>query len=146
MKAVFCLLELFVYIQLVTCTLLSCIAQFSYWFPVFTLFIEDLWKHAASKFFHEIDILSEKLWLKRHRKIDRISWYYWICLEWSIKGNEHTYVVLIYLFYLFYLLFSHNKDYTSITLYKDVARGPQKTTRLVRGGPDSELFWKSTED
>ena len=38
--------------------------------------------------------------------------------------------------YLFiYLLFSHNKDYTSITLYKDVARGPQKTTRLVRGGP-----------
>ena len=42
----------------------------------------------------------------------------------------------IYLFiYLFYLLFSHNKDYTSITLYKDVARGPQKTTRLVRGGP-----------
>ena len=39
-------------------------------------------------------------------------------------------------FYLFiYLLFSHNKDYTSITLYKDVARGPQKTTRLVRGGP-----------
>ena len=42
----------------------------------------------------------------------------------------------IYLFYLFlFLLFSHNKDYTSITLYKDVARGPQKTTRLVRGGP-----------
>ena len=39
-------------------------------------------------------------------------------------------------FYLFiYLLFPHNKDYTSITLYKDVARGPQKTTRLVRGGP-----------
>ena len=42
-------------------------------------------------------------------------------------------VTLIYLF--IYLLFSHNKDYTSITLYKDVARGPQKTTRLVRGGP-----------
>ena len=40
---------------------------------------------------------------------------------------------VIYLF--IYLLFSHNKDYTSITLYKDVARGPQKTTRLVRGGP-----------
>ena len=40
---------------------------------------------------------------------------------------------IIYLF--IYLLFSHNKDYTSITLYKDVARGPQKTTRLVRGGP-----------
>ena len=39
----------------------------------------------------------------------------------------------IYLF--IYLLFPHNKDYTSITLYKDVARGPQKTTRLVRGGP-----------
>ena len=42
-------------------------------------------------------------------------------------------VKFIYLF--IYLLFSHNKDYTSITLYKDVARGPQKTTRLVRGGP-----------
>ena len=43
---------------------------------------------------------------------------------------------IILLFILFiYLLFSHNKDYTSITLYKDVARGPQKTTRLVRGGP-----------
>ena len=42
--------------------------------------------------------------------------------------------LLIYLF-IIYLLFSHNKDYTSITLYKDVARGPQKTTRLVRGGP-----------
>ena len=41
----------------------------------------------------------------------------------------------IYLFIYFILLFSHNKDYTSITLYKDVARGPQKTTRLVRGGP-----------
>ena len=41
--------------------------------------------------------------------------------------------MFIYLF--IYLLFSHNKDYTSITLYKDVARGPQKTTRLVRGGP-----------
>ena len=42
----------------------------------------------------------------------------------------------MFTFYLFiYLLFSHNKDYTSITLYKDVARGPQKTTRLVRGGP-----------
>ena len=38
-------------------------------------------------------------------------------------------------YYYYYLLFSHNKDYTSITLYKDVARGPQKTTRLVRGGP-----------
>ena len=44
-----------------------------------------------------------------------------------------NYVFLWKLFiYLFiYLLFSHNKDYTSITLYKDVARGPQKTTRLV---------------
>ena len=38
---------------------------------------------------------------------------------------------VIYLF--IYLLFSHNKDYTSITLYKDVARGPQKTTRLIEG-------------
>ena len=42
-----------------------------------------------------------------------------------------TYLI-IYLF--IYLLFSHNKDYTSITLYKDVARGPQKNQKL--------LFWK----
>ena len=50
----------------------------------------------------------------------------------DIPGWEIS-VQPIYLF--IYLLFSHNKDYTSITLYKDVARGPQKTTRLVRGGP-----------
>ena len=81
LKAVFCLLELLVYIQLVTCTRLSCNAQFSYWFPLFTLFVEDLWKHAASKFFNEIDIFSEKMSLKHRRKIDQISWYYWICLE-----------------------------------------------------------------
>ena len=93
LKAVFCLLELLVYIQLVTCTGLSCNAQFSYWFPLFTLFVEDLWKHAASKFFDEIDIFREKMSLKRRRKIDQISWYYWICLELSIS-NEHTYVVL----------------------------------------------------
>ena len=45
--------------------------------------------------------------------------------------------LFIYLFILLFIYFiiSHNKDYTSITLYKDVARGPQKTTRLVRGGP-----------
>ena len=42
LKAVFCLFELHVYIQLVTCTRLSCNAQFSYWFPLFTLFVEDL--------------------------------------------------------------------------------------------------------
>jgi len=36
--------------------------------------------------------------------------------------------------YLFIFVF-HNKDYTSMTLYKDVARRPQETTRLVRGGP-----------
>ena len=29
----------------------------------------------------------------------------------------------------------YNKDYTNIKLYKDVARRPQETTRLVRGGP-----------
>ena len=81
LKAVFCLLELLVYIQLVTCTRLSCNAQFSYWFPLFTLFVEDLWKHSASKFFDEIDIFSKKMSLKWRRKIDRISWYYWICLE-----------------------------------------------------------------
>ena len=43
--------------------------------------------------------------------------------------------VFLFIYLFIYLLFSHNKDYTSITLYKDVARGPQKTTRLVRGGP-----------
>ena len=49
---------------------------------------------------------------------------------------SHVLVCCSFTIYLFiYLLFSHNKDYTSITLYKDVARGPQKTTRLVRGGP-----------
>ena len=55
-----------------------------------------------------------------------------------MKGFLPTFLlkILINLFiYFIYLLFSHNKDYTSITLYKDVARGPQKTTRLVRGGP-----------
>ena len=41
-KAVFCLLKLLVYIQLVTRTRLSCNAQFSYWFPLFALFVEDL--------------------------------------------------------------------------------------------------------
>ena len=81
LNAVFCLLELLVYIQLVTCTRLSCNAQFIYRFPLFALFVEDLCKHAASKFFDEIDIFREKMSLKRRRKIDRISWYYWICLE-----------------------------------------------------------------
>ena len=80
-KTVFCLLELLVYIQLVACTRLSCNAQFSYRFPLFTVFVEDLCKHAASKFFDEIDIFREKMSLKRRRKIDRISWYYWICFE-----------------------------------------------------------------
>ena len=42
LKAVFCLFELRVYIQLVTCRRLSCNAQFSYWFPLFTPFVEDL--------------------------------------------------------------------------------------------------------
>ena len=49
-------------------------------------------------------------------------------INMSILNNNFIYLFI-------YLLFSHNKDYTSITLYKDVARGPQKTTRLVRGGP-----------
>ena len=52
----------------------------------------------------------------------------------SFLGND-TFPNLFFFFFFFFLLFSHNKDYTSITLYKDVARGPQKTTRLVRGGP-----------
>ena len=81
LNAVFCLLELLVYIQLVTCTRLSCNAQFIYRFPLFALFVEDLCKHAASKFFDEIDIFREKMSLKRRRKINRISGYYWICLE-----------------------------------------------------------------
>ena len=93
LNAVFCLIELLVYIKLVTCTHLSCNAQFIYRFPLFALFVEDLCKHAASKFFDEIDIFREKMSLKRRRKIDRISGYYWICLEKCI-GNEHTYVVL----------------------------------------------------
>ena len=93
LKAVFGLLELLVYIQLATYILLPCNAQVSYWFPLFTLFVKDLWQHAASKFFGEIDIFSEKMSLKRRRKIDRISWYYWICLELCID-NEHTCVVL----------------------------------------------------
>ena len=42
LKVVLCLLELLVYIQLVTCTRLSHNAQFSYWFPLFTLFVKDL--------------------------------------------------------------------------------------------------------
>ena len=50
--------------------------------------------------------------------------------------QEREFIKEAKLFILFYLfIISHNKDYTSITLYKDVARGPQKTTRLVRGGP-----------
>ena len=43
-------------------------------------------------------------------------------------GVPESFIIII-------IIISHNKDYTSITLYKDVARGPQKTTRLVRGGP-----------
>ena len=31
--------------------------------------------------------------------------------------------------------FFHSKGYTSITLYKHVARGPQETIRVVQGGP-----------
>ena len=50
-------------------------------------------------------------------------------------GYKISYEPLSHIYLFIYLLFSHNKDYTSITLYKDVARGPQKTTRLVRGGP-----------
>ena len=61
LKAVFCLLERLVYIKLVTCTRLSCNAQFSYRFPFFTLSVKDLCKHAASKFFDEIDIFTEKM-------------------------------------------------------------------------------------
>ena len=52
------------------------------------------------------------------------------------KIHEHIIYIprtglLSYLIFIF-----HNKDYTIIiTLYKDVARGPQETTRFVRGGP-----------
>ena len=55
------------------------------------------------------------------------------CKIQNFRLNCSHFGNFIYLF--IYLLFSHNKDYRSITLYKDVARGPQKTTRLVRGGP-----------
>ena len=47
----------------------------------------------------------------------------------TVKTNQADKIVL----FVFFIL--HNKDYTSITLYKDVARGPQETTRPVRGGP-----------
>ena len=62
---------------------------------------------------------------------------FFFCKRWSyLRTTNHIKWVFQLFIYLFiYLLFSHNKDYTSITLYKDVARGPQKTTRLVRGGP-----------
>ena len=53
----------------------------------------------------------------------------------TIKIIKLLLLSLLFIYLFIYLLFSHNKDYTSITLYKDVARGPQKTTRLVRGGP-----------
>ena len=50
-------------------------------FHYLPFFVEDLCKHAASKFFDEINIFREKMSLKRRCKIDRISWYYWICFE-----------------------------------------------------------------
>ena len=63
----------------------------------------------------------------------------YVCMLNTFSNSKDCFVSLtaitFYLILFIYLLFSHNKDYTSITLYKDVARGPQKTTRLVRGGP-----------
>ena len=53
-------------------------------------------------------------------------------VSWMITSRYKTLSLFIYYLFIYYF---HNKDYTSITLYKDVARGPQKTTRLVRGGP-----------
>ena len=88
LKAVFCLLELLVYIKLVTCTRLSCNAQFSCRFPLFTLFVKDLCKHAAPTFFDEIDIFREKMSLKRRRKSDRIALFtvsFFICI--TMKSN-----------------------------------------------------------
>ena len=69
LKAVFCLLELLVYIQLVTCTRLLCNAQLT----IICAFRRRYLQHAASKLFDEIEIFSEKMSLKRRRKIDRIS-------------------------------------------------------------------------
>ena len=50
-------------------------------------------------------------------------------------------LVFIYYYFILFIYYFHNKDYTSITLYKDVARAPQKTTRLVRGGPLERHFF-----
>ena len=51
-------------------------------------------------------------------------------------GRMLTQLQIIYLFIHSFIYFIfHNKDYTNIKLYKDVARRPQETTRLVRGGP-----------
>ena len=56
------------------------------------------------------------------------------------KGSTKSVVIFFFLkqqgnLSKFFFIIFHNKDYTSITSYKDVARGPQETTRLVRGGP-----------
>ena len=71
LKAAFCLLELLVYIQLVTCTRLLCNAQLTV--SIICAFRRRSLQHAASKLFDEIEIFSEKMSLKRRRKIDRIS-------------------------------------------------------------------------
>ena len=81
--------------------------------------------------------------MRRYRRMFHVNGHTATWLKSYNKSNmtflqnyRNLWEKVSYLFiYLFYLLFSHNKDYTSITLYKDVARGPQKTTRLVRGGP-----------
>ena len=75
-------------------------------------------------------------WIDLHQRFWRRSKNSQSCIIRCENSGLCLEVFNLIIFYLFiYLLFSHNKDYTSITLYKDVARGPQKTTRLVRGGP-----------
>ena len=87
--------------------------------------------------------------LYSHKKLwaERPAWTWYcccICLHITANNNQHLPgqqlpkmpgVVASVWTYLFIYFIFHNKDYTSITLYKDVARGPQETTRLVRGGP-----------
>ena len=63
-----------------------------------------------------------------------IDTYSSILIESLINTNEMYSRVNEKLIYIYSFIF-HNKDYISITLYNDVARGPQETTRLVRGGP-----------
>ena len=79
--------------------------------------------------FPTFNVLSKKVVSKDKAKVGVLKQD--LALFSRLYISCQTRDLFIYLFiYLF--IISHNKDYTSITLYKDVARGPQKTTRLVR--------------